>query len=522
MKKIFSLLTIVFLLSLFIPAVSADGFIHIYDEDMWSLFNEEQQFCAINYNDGFQNMILTVDTGEELSGDKAVWIFPVPAKPDKTVINIVKGFPQLLGYDVQDKADESISNVFMAMRTTQIYTFPVLFLTMGRMGAFNKGLDGMDGVTVHESIEKMGLTTELVSAVDGSSLTNYVTSKGLNLPESSRSILDEYTGQEYSFVISWISDIEKFKQEQGEVERGYRGMWTGNSIGVFITFPTDKIYYPLKPTSVYGSKRVPAVIYVLDYVEPELYEGIKTDTEVNYFFENRLSAPEELRDFFAGYDLEPSTYYSRDGQKQGFTVKDVKYTKIKVNPPSKYLTQDLWMEVSTPMKVKAADFANRFGLLYGLIFFILCSCLASLFSGMIIFRDRPISKIKFALFGLWNFLTLIGFSIAAYISKIDLRFTQSQEIQKSDVSFGKIITRALLIALIIPVLFLFLFTSSFRYWDFDMLIPMFIIYAITTAFIAPFVWGYYKNRKIMKFIILFTVLFMVLTIIAQIFLSLII
>ena len=522
MKKIFSLITFVLLFSLFIPAASADGFIHIYDKDMWNLFNEEQQFSAINYKDGFQNMILTVDTGEELKGEKAVWIFPVPAKPDKTVINIVKGFPQLMGYDVEDKADESISDVFMAMRATQVYTFTVLFLTMGRMGSFGKGVEGIEGVTVYGSIEKMGLTTELVSAMDGSSLTNYINSKGLTLTVDSKSILDEYAGQEYSFVISWISDIEKFKQEQGKIERSYRGMWTGNSIGVFITFPTEKIYYPLKPTSVYGSKRVPAVIYVLDYVEPELYDGIKTDTEINYFFENRLSASEELRDFFVGYEKKPSTYYTRDGQEQGFTVKDVKYTKIKVNPPSKYLTQDLWMEVSTPLKVKAADFANKFGLLYGLIFFILCSCLASLFSGMIVFRDRPISKFKFALFGLWNFLTLIGFSIAAYISKIDLKFIQSQEIQKCDVSFGKIITRALLIVLVIPILFLFLFTGSFRYWGFEMIIPMVIMYAITSAFIAPFVWGYYKNRKIMKFIILFTVLFIILTIISQIFLSLII
>jgi hypothetical protein len=29
----------------------------IYDRDMWSLFNEEQQFCAINYKDGFQKSI---------------------------------------------------------------------------------------------------------------------------------------------------------------------------------------------------------------------------------------------------------------------------------------------------------------------------------------------------------------------------------------------------------------------------------------------------------------------------------
>lgn len=519
MKKIFSLITIVLLFSLFILDASADGFIHIriYDENIWNLFNEEQQFCAINYKDGFQNMILTVDTGEELRGEKAVWIFPVPAKPNKTVINIVKGFPQVRGYDVEDKADESISGVFRAMRATQIYT--LVYTLFGIRGTFGKASEALGGVIVYESIEKMGLTTELVSAVDGSSLTNYVTSKGLNLPEVSRSILDEYTNQEYSFVISWISDIEKFKQEQGEVERGYGGMWTGNVMGVFITFPTEKIYYPLKPTSVYGSKRVPAVIYVLDYVEPVLYDGIKPDTKINYFFENELSAPEELRDFFVGYEKEPSTYYTRDGDKQGFTVKDVKYTKIKVNPPSKYLTQDLWMEVSTPLKVKAADFANRFRLLYGLIFFILFSSLASLFSGMIIFRDRTISKLKFALFGLWNFLTLIGFSIAAYNSKIDIKFTQSQEIQKSDVSFGKIITRALIIALVIPIMFLFLFTGSFRYWDFEMLIPMFIIYAITTAFLAPFVRGYYKNRKIMKFIILFTILFIILTIIFQIFLS---
>ncbi|MEW6609810.1 MAG: hypothetical protein AB1414_20600, partial [bacterium] len=461
LMEFFVVITQIVLLSLsFIPFASADGFIHIYYEDRWNLFNEDQQLCAINYKDGFQNMILIVDPGQELTGEKAVWIFPIPVKPNRIAINIVKDFPQFLGYDVQDKADESISNVFMAMRATQIYTFPVLSLTMLKMEGARKGVEGMlEEVTIYKHIEKMGLTTELVSAVDGSSLTNYVISKGLNLPESSRSILDEYIGREYSFVISWISNIEKFKQEQGTVKQGYGEkweMWTSNSIGVFITFPTDKIYYPLKPTSVYGSTRVAAVIYVLDYVEPELYDGVKTNAEVNYFFENQLSAPEGLRDFFAEYEKKPSTYYTGKAQEQGFTVKDVKYTRIKINPPSKYLTQDLWMKVSAPFKIKAADFASRYGLLYGLIFFILCSCLASLLSGMIIFRNKTISKLKFTLFGLWNFLTLIGFSIAAYITKIDIKSTQSQEIQKSDISFGKIITRSLLIALVITVLFLFL------------------------------------------------------------------
>jgi len=529
MKKILSLFIIILCFSLLIPAASADGFIHIYDEDMWGLFDEEQQFCAINYKNGLQNMILTVSTGQKLTGEKAVWIFPIPAKPDKTSINIIKGFPELLGYNTEERTEQSVSEVFMIIRLSQIYTFPFALTMMMTKGTsefgeyFGRNYDGLTkGTVVYESIEKMGLTTELVSATNGSSLANYVASKGLNLPESSKSILDEYVNQEYSFVISWISDIEKFKQEQGELMgRYYPGGRTGSLIGVFITFPTERLYYPLKPTSVYGDKRVPAVIYVLDYVEPELYKGIKADTKIDYFFENRLVAPEELGDFFAGYEKETSDYYAMEGRKQGFVVTNVKYTKIKVNASSKDLTRDLWMDVSTPIKVKVADFINRSGLVYGLIFFILCSCLASLFSGMIIFRYRRISKIRFLFFGLWNFLTLLGFSIASFI-KIDAKPNESKKIKNDNSSFKKIIIKTLLISLVIPILFLILFTGMLRHWYFEILIPLFIIYIVTSLFVAPFVWGYYKNKKIMKFIILFTVLFMILTIISQTFLVLII
>lgn len=529
MKRIISFFTIFLLSFSLVSTVLADGFIHVYDKDTWNLFDEQQQVCAINYKDGIQHMILTVNTDEQLKGEKAVWIFPVPARPEKISIDILKGFPKLLGYDVEEKADESLSEVFTVMRVSQIYTFPLLIFTFigGQFGAAGLGGDfgGDLGVTVYERIEKMGLTTELVSAVDSSSLTSYVTSKGLTLPTASGKILDEYVGQEYSFVVSWISDIEKFNQEQ---ILAYRGIYA-NPIGVYITFPTEKIYYPLKPTSVYGSKRVPAIIYVLDYVEPELYNAIKADTEVNYFFIDLLYSSDELKDFFAGYNKDFTTYYSfgaqTPGLTSGFKIQNVKYTKIKINVPSKYLTQDLWMEVSAPLKVKAADFVNRFEVVWGFIFFILCSCLASLLSGIIIFKDTA-SKIKLFLFGLWNSLTLIGFSIAAYLN--------SREIQQNNVSLGKIITRTLLTALLVLILLLFLlFFIVFIMYDFEssvsflitlgeLIIPILIIYGIANLFFAPFVWGYYNNRKIMKFIILFSVFFVVLTIIFQIFLALIV
>lgn len=548
--------------------VNADGGMIKFEMDRWEMLDEEQQLCAINYHQGIQNMILSVNTGEEITGEKVVWIFPVPAKPEKTVINIVKEFPELNGYDVKSKAENSVSDIFDVIRVSQIYTLPLFILqqsfgmSMGRIDSLGMNKAGFGesiaGVTIHESIEKSGLTTELISALDSNSFSNYLISKDLDVPPNFKSILDDYIGEEYSFVISWISDVEKFKSEQPEgyiiglledgkidearelfdsltydsgksdfydnlnmvfriIDRGRdinehdieflkRIRGTGNILSVFISFPTDKIYYPLKPTSVYGSKRVPATIYVMDYVKPELYPEIKAYSEVDYFFRENFDIPEELNDFFGGSD-----------------TRDLKYTKIKINPPSKYLTEDLWIEREVPLKVFLADSVNRFSFWFGIFFFIVCSCLASLLSGMIVFGFKRTSKIKFMMLGLWNFLTLIVFSVAAYSNKIDVNFAGLQEIQIRRRNFGKELITSLKISLISPLLvFIFFFVGggTLRHMDFFVFIVSIILYIFTIVLITPFVSGYYKNRRIMKFIILFTILFTGLTILFQYLLKL--
>lgn len=414
-------LYIFLVLSLFlVPSVFADGMIHVYDRDMWQLHNEKQQLCAINYKDGYQNMILSVDV-DELRGEKAVWIFPVPAKPEETVIDIMKGFPQLRGYDIKDRVDSEIKEVFMAMRFTQIYTFPyelffgrVFIAEAKMMGAAEAAAE--PSVQVHEHIEKMGLTTELITAKDGTSFWNWLTLRGLEIPEDSKSVLNGYIGEDYSFVVSWISDVEEFKRNQapyyyqGEYagsssgmakpigERYYDGM--ANVLGVYLRFPTDKIYYPLKPTSVYGSLRVPTLIYVMDFVEPEFYPKIKQDATVTYYASGSYYPTIELQEFFNTKE----------------SIRDFKYTKIKLNPPSKYLTDDLWIKEGAPVSIKGANFIIRHTFWFGIIFFIICSCLASMISGMIFFR-KDVSKQKLALWGLWNFTTLVGFIIATIFLK---------------------------------------------------------------------------------------------------------
>lgn len=80
--------------SILLPTVYADGMIvtknYYHDNDEWQLFDENQQNCAINYKDGIQNMILKVSIGKNLNAEKAAWLFPIPAEPQKTVIDVIK------------------------------------------------------------------------------------------------------------------------------------------------------------------------------------------------------------------------------------------------------------------------------------------------------------------------------------------------------------------------------------------------------------------------------------------------
>jgi hypothetical protein len=196
--------------------VLADGmFLSDTDLDNWVLQTEDQQLCAINYENGIQNTILAVDIND-MQGERAVWIFPVPSKPDETKIDIIRGFPGLRGQDVVKGTGQDISLTFGLMRLSQIYTLPVFLL-------FNFGMAGslgpQDGIIIHEHIDKMGMSTELITAENGSAFYNYLMNKGLDLPSPSRSILDDYMGEDYTFVVSWISDVQQFSNNTNETSQ---------------------------------------------------------------------------------------------------------------------------------------------------------------------------------------------------------------------------------------------------------------------------------------------------------------
>lgn len=405
MRKILTL----FLILLLIPSnVLADGV--IWRPEPFGTLEQNEQIAAINYQDGLEKLIIAVNfnMGAE---QKAVWVFPVPSKPEKVVIDVVKDFPRFSGTDPSRGVAEGLAFIIGATTLSQIYpiifAIPFYFFISGVYTGRVVEERIAPGVTVHETLEKEGITTELITAETGDALYNYLLGRGLSIQRDSIAIFDDYIGKEYSFVVSWVSSLPG-------LEREYRGYYPyGRQPGIFITFPTDKIYYPLLPTSIYGSKSIPIRIYVLSYVRPKTYDEIKGYVKTSYFTQSWLDTY-GLTNFYGNIDR-----------------RNVRYTRIEMNVPSKYFVDDLWFERGAPFRVSYASFLNSLisnPILAGFVFLVLISLLSGGFAGFVIYRDIK----KFALLGLANIFTIIGLAIAVMFTKTKIKDEKlRKEIEKA-------------------------------------------------------------------------------------------
>jgi len=407
---------IVFISFLTLHFVSADGFVMVnYDPDLnpdrWNPLQEKSQFAFINYDSGIEKMLISVsiDTWAITGKEKVVWIFPVPAPPEQTSIDILNEIPDLKGTPLGEVVKDYTSGSLLVMSLTQIYPAPFLFFTFFTRSFLSTGGINQD-VEVYEHVEKMGITTELISAKSPNALSEYTKSKNLVFPEGLNSILEGYINEDYCFVISWISNVSEFKKQAytKRESESYRYPLYSNyySFGIYTEFPAEEIYFPLKPTSMYGQRNIPIIIYVMNYVTPELYPNIEDKTTVEYFYENNQYISENLTKFFNKY------------------TNNLAYTKIKIQTTSDQLTEDLIISEKIPIKVRLQGFITNHIIISYLIIFILFSCLSSLIAGLIAFRKQSPYKLKFFLFGLFNFLTLIGISIASNKMKIEEKFVK--------------------------------------------------------------------------------------------------
>lgn len=170
-----------------------------------------------------------------------------------------------------------------------------------------------------------------------------------------------------------------------------------NQKGIFVSFPTDDLYFPLIPTSVYGDVIVPATIKIIGHVSPKIFGSIKDYTKIGYYIGRTKAFPEDLKIFYDGQD------------------ESIKYTKIEINAPSKLFTDDLWIKTQAPFKTYYLTFISEHSIFGFVIFLILSSMMAGILAGMLLFKDLRKKPVKLVLFGLSNVLTILGLLIVTIL-----------------------------------------------------------------------------------------------------------
>ncbi len=415
-----------------------------------TLAREDAQYATINFRNGYEKLILSigVDSTELTQYNNFVWIFPVPASAEKVSNDVMVGttLPMLGGHLLKNLLEQTVLKSFFWSSSSQFYPAPLSIMPLMPRDSgmqdrrthspdpmfFRGGSDygyeipDLPDVQVYDHVDRFGLSTEIVSAKNHASLTDYLSTLGLILPEAAGYILESYVTKEYSFSVSWINDTDEFVSEVPSVNGKY-------TLGVYLSFPTDRIFFPLKLTSVYGEQSIPILIQVMgeatiapdqDFVNSRYFS-------VDYARTDRFSVKPPMLEFFEEQIGSIATIESTLGDPETSFEMNAVYTKVGISSPSYLFVEDLWFVEGAPAEVGVADFVvNEWPIITGLTI-ALISMLSSLLAGIIVYGRFSPSKREFAILGLANLLTIIGFIAISTRERIDQTYIDQSIIDRN-------------------------------------------------------------------------------------------
>ncbi|MEK6954768.1 MAG: DUF2330 domain-containing protein [Candidatus Micrarchaeota archaeon] len=416
---------VLLLILLFSGFATADGGAWIRMPDRWQIHPESQQYAIIDYNDGYERLGLTVEFAASSQGTNAIWVVPIPASPTKVDIKLIDGFPIPTGSSISEQSRNIISSA--ALSAAVWGTFPLalplgfLFIFRGTLSGASMKADGMygssyyDGISIFQRVSLGGVTSDLVATKDPAELERYLSSKGVELAGEYKMILEKYVDKDYSFVVTYISDWQKFQSSKtssgaydpygyGSYGAQYPSRGSTTPISLRIGFPSEKPYFPLKLTSMYGDRVIPITLYMIGNYKPKLYSGIGGGVKADYFRNGNVnnyyrgSAPSNTEEFF----------------RPGRTLSNLDFTKITINEPSINFKDDLWFDSGLPISFGLKKvIADNFWVVL-ILMMAICSAVASIAAGRVIFKDGSVDDAHLAMHSLWNFTTMIGFVLATF------------------------------------------------------------------------------------------------------------
>lgn len=384
------------LLLLFCTEAIADGaaFRPVVDSSVWHIFRETSQLCFINYKDQTQNMLINVTLNDDFIEDKAIWLFPIPSKPDEIKIDIIKSLPILRGKDFIKELTDIIEKKYFYIMGSQFY--PLYLIFEFYRGGNQIGHSSSEGIDVIRKIENYGITSELISVKNKQSFFDYLSKHKIIFSNNFNNILNDYINNDYIFVLSWISNSKDYKNTINAM-KGYSRI----PIALSVSFKTPKLFFPLKFTSIYDKDTIPVNIYYFNLIEPEIYNEILNKTTTKHLIMDFYSVPDDLKNFFFNNNY----FYN------------LKYTKITINAEASNYSKDLWLDPNPSYSLYIKLLIYEYPEACFAIFFILLSMTASYIACKLSFK-RSTPHIKgFLLISLLNFLSISGFIFGLYLTK---------------------------------------------------------------------------------------------------------
>jgi hypothetical protein len=393
--------------------------------EVWSHVQERSQFAIINFKDGYEKMIISIQVTEsELqSGTRMFWLFPVPSAPQVVKVDLISDVPRLEGVAYGNKVREKVASEPMwayCVFGSQIWAGvpAILYLTITTTSLSGGGGDNDQLVDVYDSTDKYGLHSEIISADNASNLQTYLASQGLTVPSGDQAMISDYVDSGFSFVSTRIDDLADFRESaaiQYDELGGYYMM------GIEADFPTVDIFFPLKLTSAYGDSDIPITVQVLGFVDisimpatgPSLritaYYNVIDDwymltEDGSYYYYRHHRSNESVNQTLAFFEEQIGTYWQSNPTSHYGLWKD-EFTEIHIDGKANSLTNDLWMKDSPPSTVRTMEFLINNPWIIVLAIFITISTITGLITGL--FLDGSNKRIpQYLLIGLTNVFTI--------------------------------------------------------------------------------------------------------------------
>lgn len=424
--KIANKILFAFCLLVFFGSVFADGM--IVDPDFYPIRQRSQE-AFVNYENGKENLFIMVDLRDAVaSGEKTVWIFSVPANPETIEINNLKGFPVLAGKEIKQQAAENVFFLEAYMAAAAFPPFAILPLLLMMSAGSPASYDGMGrvsseqgisvpGLVIYQHIDKYGIATEVIKAQDVEIFKRFLAARGTNLSNEAEQFLSEYMGKDYSFIVSWISDrgaIVNADSEVGGYGYGsdYYYPYYNNPIGVFIKFPSQQIFYPLKPTAYYGNDTFPVVLNIAGFKDVDVFSNIKDGTTVGHyyqkFFSRTIQEEETMKAVF-----------------NGSLPDSLNYTRVSINKSANYFTQDLWIPANESVAANALNLVNQTWLFWMLAIFFAFAFLAVLLANRAL--GLKLNYIDMIIIAIANFFSCFVAALAIGLMKKEKFVSRAKE-----------------------------------------------------------------------------------------------